>query len=159
MFSIIYNNERLIMEIRKIIKAFPHAVLIESENDCFTNNEFDTSIKNFQRQVMNLDSIKVKIENHQESKSHKIKGTNSKKIKNLRQLLQNQIEKLQFDEVVEKHSVIFKSEKPHIEKMSNLNNVRVDSDENNNPDYDSNDYESSSESEIVPDDDSVISRY
>jgi signal transduction histidine kinase len=106
LFSMILSNGRLIKEISKIIKAFPHAVLIQSNEECYTNHEFDRNIKDISEQFDKLKKVHITIDEKQREMS-RIQGeeTIPSHIDNLKKLLEIQVEKLSRREIIEQDSV------------------------------------------------------
>jgi hypothetical protein len=98
MFAMIVKNSILIEEITRIIQAFPHAVLIEKGLNCYSNQEFEKSIKKINEHMDELDNIKVRLEGNED-------------IKDLRELLKSQVKKLEREGVTEEHSVLLH---PHL---------------------------------------------
>jgi ABC-type multidrug transport system fused ATPase/permease subunit len=92
LYAAIVKNTKLIEEINKIIQAFPHAVLIQSDSECYTNHEFKKSIKSIDEKIDELESITVQFENNED-------------INDLKNLLKTHVERLEREEVTEQQSV------------------------------------------------------
>jgi signal transduction histidine kinase len=97
LYALIVKNVKLIEEINKIIQAFPHAVLIQSESEWYTNFEFEKVIKKINKNIDELQSVKVKIDDNGE-------------LNNLRDLLRKQVDYLKKEEVKEEYSVLLKKQ-------------------------------------------------
>ena len=107
--SIILKNERLIAEIKKIIEAFPHGVLIQSGDIWYTNDEFDKSLKIINAKIDSLNSVVAWI--GEESKSDQpgnIGSPSEDAQSSLAKLLESQESKLRNWDVVEKQTVTLK---------------------------------------------------
>lgn len=65
LYKTILENERLVAENKSLLKIFPHGVVIEQKSPTqqtangFSNREFETQIKKIQKQLRELEDIKV----------------------------------------------------------------------------------------------------
>ena len=64
LYITILKNEDLIGQNKKVIQAFPHGVIIESANInevkiCFSNDEFNSKIRNIRNRVSELANVEV----------------------------------------------------------------------------------------------------
>jgi signal transduction histidine kinase len=118
LFSIILKNEKLIEEISRIIKAFPHAVFIQSREESFTNEEFTAKIASINNNLLRLEEVPIKIQNGFESE-------NSSWMINLKKFLKRQVKKLRDKEVVEQESVVVGEKDGHSGKWWNIKSMRV----------------------------------
>jgi hypothetical protein len=99
----------LIKEINKIIKAFPHGVLIQSEEECFTNKEFELKIKEIDNRFYKLKSVPIRVQKEDEYIGEIGEaGIKNSNLNNLGQLLKRQIARLRYEDIVEQDSVFIK---------------------------------------------------
>jgi hypothetical protein len=124
MFEIILENEKLVMENRKIIEAFPHAVIIESKNDFFTNLEFDKKFKIVANKLEELGKLLVKIDEEHEQREDEFgfEAIKNCEINNLDQCLRRQVARLRHSDVIEQHSVFIKNNYNHDEVNQDRSN-------------------------------------
>jgi len=65
LYSTIISNETLIAQNAKVIKAFPHAVVIDNLRSnkasrvCFTNDTFNNQVRNIRNRVAELANVEV----------------------------------------------------------------------------------------------------
>jgi signal transduction histidine kinase len=131
LFEIVIKNEKLIKENKKIIEAFPHAVLIESQNNWFTNLEFDKKFKVFDNWIDDLQQMLVKIDEEYGDREGQFGHgwVRDTEIKTLSQCLQRQVERLKNDDVTEQHSVYIKNMNSREHENRDLNEEQVSSEE------------------------------
>jgi hypothetical protein len=108
LFEMVIKNEKLIKENKKIIEAFPHAVLIESEDNWYSNLEFDKKFIIAENKLDSLEKLLVKIDEDFHLREGEIQEEDGE-IKTLNQLLKRQIMRLTDDDVTEQHSVYIKN--------------------------------------------------
>ena len=125
LYTIIVKNEKLALENRKIIEAFPHAVLIQSKYDWYTNNEFDSNIAEIQGKLDNLNNIIVKIGEDiiNQNNSTQINFDNCQ-VKRLSELLLNHSMKLEKSSVVEQHSVYIELRDSEEQKLAHTGGAK-----------------------------------
>lgn len=106
LYRLLFQNETLLNEIKRLLRVFPEAVIIQSSTQegkreiTFKNQEFENIIADLNKNVEELSSVNIRIESDK---------TNLKFSSNLCELIKKQERKLKKANIVEQHKVKFLS--------------------------------------------------